>query len=72
MEEICGMSGNAVGGKKAAAINIANDPDFYRKIGRLGGRVKSPLKGFGGMPVEKRIAAGRKGGRAGKRATPSD
>lgn len=30
------MAGTKAGGKKAAAKNLANDPDFYRKIGAKG------------------------------------
>lgn len=30
------MAGNKTGGKKAAAKNLAKDPDFYRKIGKMG------------------------------------
>lgn len=29
-----------LGGKKAAAKNLAKDPDFYKKIGKLGGSVR--------------------------------
>lgn len=32
------MSGTKEGGKKAAAKNLASDPDYYRKIGAKGGR----------------------------------
>jgi general stress protein YciG len=31
------MAGTITGGKKAAAKNLANDPDFYKKIGARGG-----------------------------------
>lgn len=31
------MAGTVIGGKKAAQKNLANDPDFYRKIGAKGG-----------------------------------
>ena len=32
------MAGNREGGLKAAARNLANDPNFYAKIGAIGGR----------------------------------
>ena len=32
------MSGTKIGGQKAAAKNIAKDPDFYKKIGSRGGQ----------------------------------
>lgn len=32
------MAGTKAGGKAAAATNKQNDPDFYAKIGALGGR----------------------------------
>lgn len=31
------MSGTKIGGKKTAAKNLASDPEFYKKIGRIGG-----------------------------------
>lgn len=39
------MAGNKTGGAKAAAKNLARDPDFYRRIGRIGG-TKSKNGGF--------------------------
>jgi general stress protein YciG len=32
------MAGTLAGGKLAAQKNLASDPDFYRKIGAIGGR----------------------------------
>lgn len=37
------MAGTKLGGQKAAAKNLANDPDFYTKIGAKGG-IKSRRK----------------------------
>lgn len=31
------MAGTIAGGKKAAAKNLASDPNFYSKIGKIGG-----------------------------------
>ena len=31
------MAGTITGGRKAAAKNLARDPDFYRRIGSKGG-----------------------------------
>lgn len=31
------MPGNTIGGKKAAAKNLASNPNFYAEIGRKGG-----------------------------------
>ena len=31
------MAGNTIGGKKAAAKNLASNPNFYAEIGRKGG-----------------------------------
>lgn len=39
------MPGNRVGGLKTARKNLAKDPDFYRKLGKLGGK-KSRGGGF--------------------------
>lgn len=60
------MAGNAVGGKKAAMANKANDPSFYQKIGKLGGSARVP-KGFAVMDKEKVRQAGRLGGSASRR-----
>lgn len=32
------MAGTKLGGKKAAEKNLANDPNFYRRIGAIGGK----------------------------------
>lgn len=56
------MAGNKVGGQKAAAKNMANDPDFYKRIGAIGGK-NGRTGGFAANPELARIA-GRKGGRA--------
>ena len=41
------MAGTKIGGKKAAAKNLAKNPNFYRDIGRIGGKMElladSPL-----------------------------
>lgn len=60
------MPGTKAGGAKAAAKNKANDPDFYRKIGSLGGRKAVP-KGFAKMSFKKRSDAGKKGGKRSSR-----
>ena len=63
------MSGNLIGGKRAAISNKErHGEDYYVKMGRAGGLVSSPTKGFGGMTPEKRAAAGKKGGAIGKRS----
>jgi len=54
------MAGTREGGKKAAQKNKQRDPDFYAKIGAIGGR-----NGHGGgFAVNRELAreAGRKGG----------
>lgn len=62
------MAGTKAGAAKAAATNKSKfGDDFYASIGRQGGKVKSPLKGFGGMDIERVRAAGRKGGAISKR-----
>jgi len=37
------------------------------EAGKVGGKTRSPSKGFGSMTPEQRIAAGSKGGKARKR-----
>ena len=59
------MAGTIEGGKKAAAKNLARDPDFYAKIGRIGGRNGTT----GGFAANRELAriAGQKGGRKSRR-----
>lgn len=68
------MAGTTEGGKKAAQKNISNNPNFYRDIGRIGGK-NGHTGGFAANPDLARIA-GAKGGRISKRrkksATPLD
>ncbi len=59
------MAGNKIGGQKAAAKNLANDPDFYKKIGRKGG-LRPTTGGFASNPELARIA-GKKGGTISRR-----
>ncbi|WP_368858989.1 general stress protein [Mycolicibacterium neoaurum] len=62
------MPGTYVGGLKARDKNLAKDPDFYRKIGKRGGKAPRNMpRGFAAMPPEKVSAAGRKGGLISKR-----
>lgn len=62
------MAGTKEGGKAAADTNKEKyGSDFYKKIGSKGGKVKGP-KGFACVPLEQRIAAGRKGGRISRRS----
>lgn len=61
------MAGTVSGGKKAAAKNIAREPGFYARIGKLGGQAPSRYpKGFAADPKLARIA-GAKGGRRSRR-----
>lgn len=61
------MAGTIEGGKKAAAKNLARDPDFYRKLGKIGGRNGTT----GGFAANRELAriAGQKGGRISRRGT---
>ncbi|HEU0266331.1 MAG TPA: KGG domain-containing protein [Candidatus Saccharimonadaceae bacterium] len=59
------MAGTKAGGQKAAAKNLAKDPDFYAKIGRKGGR-SGHTGGFAANPALARVA-GAKGGRISRR-----
>lgn len=60
------MAGTKAGGKKAAKVNLAKNPNFYREIGRKGGRRTGVLKGFALNP-ELAKSAGAKGGRISRR-----
>lgn len=59
------MSGSKIGGVKAATTNKKKDPDFYRKIGAIGGRHGNT----GGFASNSKLAklAGAKGGHLSKR-----
>lgn len=59
------MSGSRIGGAKAAAANLKKDPDFYRKIGRLGG-IAGNTGGFASNPKLAKLA-GARGGHLSKR-----
>jgi len=59
------MSGTRAGGLKVRAINLAKDPDFYKKIGSIGGKKGTT----GGFYANRELArtAGAKGGSVSKR-----
>ena len=59
------MAGTKAGGLKAAKKNKARDPEFYARIGAIGGR-KGTTGGFAANPALARIA-GAKGGRISRR-----
>ena len=59
------MVGTKIGGLKAAKKNLANNPNFYRDIGRIGGQ-NSTTGGFAANPELARIA-GARGGRISRR-----
>ena len=70
------MSGTKAGAMKAKKTIIErHGEDYFKNIGSIGGKNRSPLKGFGGMTPEKRRMAGAKGGsisRRGKAKRVSD
>jgi len=59
------MSGTKAGGAKAAAKNLSNDPDFYKKIGRIGG--SNGHEGGFKSDNQRAISAGAKGGTISRR-----
>lgn len=68
------MAGTKAGGKKAAAKNLAKDPNFYANIGRKGGKngrtggFASSVVGADGLTGQQRARlAGAKGGRISRR-----
>lgn len=68
------MAGTKEGGIKAAASNTKRDPDFYRRIGQMGGRnghtggFASNKVGKDGLTGRQRARlVGREGGLNGKR-----
>ncbi|PPG91615.1 hypothetical protein C5C39_06930 [Rathayibacter sp. AY1F3] len=60
------MAGTVEGGRKAAAKNLANDPNFYRKIGRIGGR-NGTTGGFAANPELASVAGKIGGGKSRRR-----
>jgi general stress protein YciG len=63
------MAGNKIGGIKAAAKNKANDPNFYVKIGSLGGVAGTGHKFAHGKFSPRK--AGKIGGRKSRRTYAS-
>lgn len=59
------MAGTHAGGKAAAEANLAKDPDFYKKIGRIGGRVSTTGRFYSNRELAR--IAGAKGGKISKR-----
>lgn len=59
------MAGTKAGGIKAAETNLRRDPNFYVRIGSIGGK-NGHTGGFAANPELAR-EAGRKGGRISKR-----
>lgn len=59
------MAGTKTGGAKAAAVNKKKDPDFYRKIGAIGGK-NGRTGGFASNPKLAKLA-GAMGGHLSKR-----
>ena len=59
------MAGTREGGLKAAAKNLAKDPNFYKRIGSEGGKKGTT----GGFYANRELAreAGRKGGQISRR-----
>lgn len=64
------MAGTRTGGIKARDKNTANDPEFYRRIGAIGGRNGHT----GGFAANRKLAriAGAKGGRMSRRRPAVD
>lgn len=61
------MAGTKAGGLKAKLKNLANDPDYYKRIGKAGGKAGvGSAKGFASSH-ELAVAAGAKGGRISRR-----
>ena len=58
--------GTKEGSRKAVASILAKDPDFFKKIGRKGGRVSTPHGGFG-YSHEHAVECGLKGGTISRR-----
>lgn len=72
--DVIKMAGNSLGGHKAKLKNLANDPEFYAKIGKKGGK-NGRTGGFASNKVgadgltgrERAKKAGADGGRISRR-----
>lgn len=64
------MAGTITGGRKARDKNLARDPEFYSKIGKIGGQNGTT----GGFAANRELAriAGAKGGRVSRRRKATD
>lgn len=62
------IAGTKIGGRKAAQKNLERDPDFYKNIGRKGGK-NGNTGGFASSQELARLA-GAKGGRISRRRKP--
>lgn len=68
------MSGTKAGGKLASARILERDPEFYRRIGRIGGK-KGNTGGFASKEIgedgltgqQRAMVAGKKGGTISRR-----
>lgn len=67
-------AGTKIGGQRAAEKNLANDPDFYKKIGKIGGKngniggFKSDKVGKDGLTgYERAVVVRSKGGTVSRR-----
>lgn len=67
------MSGTRAGGLKVREKNLAKDPDFYKRIGSIGGQNGRGPNYTGGFAGNRKLAseAGRKGGSISRRKGPS-
>lgn len=61
------MPGSRAGGVKAAATNLARNPNFYKEIDRRGGLVKTPTGGFASLSPEVHKIISAKGGRTSRK-----
>lgn len=61
------MAGNKTGGQKTKATNLKSNPNYYKEIGRLGG--KAPYTGKKGFAANLELAriAGAIGGATSRR-----
>lgn len=66
------MSGTLKGGIKARDKNLASNPDFYKKIGKMGGSVSHRESRYFYMHPEIAAVVGSRGGVISKREWTAD
>lgn len=61
------MAGTRIGGIKSRDKNLASDPDYYKRIGQIGGKWNNPAKRYFAVNRDAARIAGTRGGEISRR-----